>query len=172
MDSLDYGTPEPNVKFEHSPTESFMSTPGGEYPSLFGNSPLPSTMNPRDMMTPESTHGDDCHNDNASQSAGNRDATSSTPEPGAGEKKPTKKRKSWGQVLPEPKTNLPPRYVRQSPSQYRSNGTNPPKGNAPRQKTRRSSAESSVSSATGEQHSRPVSASARRSRLLRRRTKN
>jgi transcriptional activator HAC1 len=27
------------------------------------------------------------------------------------EKKPVKKRKSWGQVLPEPKTNLPPRYV-------------------------------------------------------------
>lgn len=26
------------------------------------------------------------------------------------DKKPTKKRKSWGQVLPEPKTNLPPRY--------------------------------------------------------------
>lgn len=26
-------------------------------------------------------------------------------------KKPTKKRKSWGQVLPEPKTNLPPRSV-------------------------------------------------------------
>lgn len=27
------------------------------------------------------------------------------------EKKPTKKRKSWGQELPTPKTNLPPRYV-------------------------------------------------------------
>ncbi|KEZ43182.1 Transcriptional activator hac1 [Scedosporium apiospermum] len=27
----------------------------------------------------------------------------------ASEKKPVKKRKSWGQVLPEPKTNLPPR---------------------------------------------------------------
>lgn len=26
------------------------------------------------------------------------------------EKKPTKKRKSWGQELPTPKTNLPPRY--------------------------------------------------------------
>ena len=25
-------------------------------------------------------------------------------------KKPTKKRKSWGQELPTPKTNLPPRY--------------------------------------------------------------
>jgi transcriptional activator HAC1 len=27
------------------------------------------------------------------------------------EKKPAKKRKSWGQELPVPKTNLPPRYV-------------------------------------------------------------
>lgn len=27
------------------------------------------------------------------------------------DKKPTKKRKSWGQELPTPKTNLPPRYV-------------------------------------------------------------
>lgn len=37
-------------------------------------------------------------------------SASATPEP---EKKPVKKRKSWGQVLPEPKTNLPPRYVMQ-----------------------------------------------------------
>ena len=28
-------------------------------------------------------------------------------------KRPTKKRKSWGQELPTPKTNLPPRYVNQ-----------------------------------------------------------
>lgn len=27
------------------------------------------------------------------------------------DKKPVKKRKSWGQELPTPKTNLPPRYV-------------------------------------------------------------
>lgn len=27
------------------------------------------------------------------------------------EKKPAKKRKSWGQELPVPKTNLPPRFV-------------------------------------------------------------
>lgn len=33
---------------------------------------------------------------------------SGTPAP---EKKPIKKRKSWGQQLPEPKTNLPPRYI-------------------------------------------------------------
>ena len=109
MNHFNYGTPEPTVKFEPSPAESFMSTPSGEYPSLFSDSPMPSTMNPRDIMTPESTHGDDFHNDNASQSANDRDCVSQTPEPGQGDKKQTKKRKSWGQVLPEPKTNLPPR---------------------------------------------------------------
>lgn len=31
--------------------------------------------------------------------------------PKPAEKKPVKKRKSWGQELPTPKTNLPPRYV-------------------------------------------------------------
>jgi hypothetical protein len=39
-------------------------------------------------------------------------ASSPTPSqdaPRSGEAKPVKKRKSWGQVLPEPKTNLPPR---------------------------------------------------------------
>ncbi|VUC35312.1 unnamed protein product [Clonostachys rosea] len=39
---------------------------------------------------------------------GEEEATSPPASPGS-EKKPTKKRKSWGQVLPEPKTNLPPR---------------------------------------------------------------
>lgn len=29
--------------------------------------------------------------------------------------KPTKKRKSWGQELPTPKTNLPPRYANTLP---------------------------------------------------------
>lgn len=37
-------------------------------------------------------------------------------EDGEADKKPTKKRKSWGQVLPEPKTNLPPRLVVTSPT--------------------------------------------------------
>ncbi|KAF3769402.1 transcriptional activator FOSB/c-Fos and related bZIP transcription factor [Cryphonectria parasitica EP155] len=39
------------------------------------------------------------------------DAGTPAPEgtPETSDKKPTKKRKSWGQVLPEPKTNLPPR---------------------------------------------------------------
>ncbi|KAL1610356.1 transcription factor that binds to CRE motif [Paraconiothyrium brasiliense] len=36
-------------------------------------------------------------------------ASASSPAPAAHESKAVKKRKSWGQVLPEPKTNLPPR---------------------------------------------------------------
>lgn len=39
-------------------------------------------------------------------------------EPKSDDKKPTKKRKSWGQELPTPKTNLPPRYVPTPPPTY------------------------------------------------------
>ncbi|RAL68672.1 hypothetical protein DID88_007381 [Monilinia fructigena] len=76
----------PNLKFEQSPAESlaesFTSTPGHQYPSLFHPQP---SMEPLQAMTPH---------------------LAGTPAP---EKKPVKKRKSWGQQLPEPKTNLPPR---------------------------------------------------------------
>ncbi|KAI1634663.1 hypothetical protein F4809DRAFT_504897 [Biscogniauxia mediterranea] len=92
----------PEVKIEASPAESFMSAPGDIYPSLFST---PSTMNPLEsVMTPESCTGDDKAASQASLSPSpSGSATEST------EKKPAKKRKSWGQVLPEPKTNLPPR---------------------------------------------------------------
>jgi transcriptional activator HAC1 len=85
------------------------------YPSLFGGIPSPSvTVNPLDMMSPESMSDENqpdlsmlaALTQNAlAQSPGSVDGT---PEP---EKKQVKKRKSWGQVLPEPKTNLPPRCV-------------------------------------------------------------
>ncbi|KAI1296121.1 hypothetical protein F5Y03DRAFT_387214 [Xylaria venustula] len=93
----------PQVKFETSPAESFLSTPGGElYPSLFATSGA-TTMDPADsVMTPESSVGDE---DNVSIPVPDSTATPAAD----GEKKPVKKRKSWGQVLPEPKTNLPPR---------------------------------------------------------------
>ncbi|KAI1488601.1 hypothetical protein F5X96DRAFT_644879 [Biscogniauxia mediterranea] len=92
----------PEVKIEASPAESFISAPGDIYPSLFST---PSTMNPLEsVMTPESYTGDDKAASQASLSPSpSGPATEST------EKKPAKKRKSWGQVLPEPKTNLPPR---------------------------------------------------------------
>lgn len=64
------------------------------------------TMNPMEMMTPKSFTGAE------SPSMASIKEEPSTPESdSSSQKKPTKKRKSWGQVLPEPKTNLPPRYV-------------------------------------------------------------
>lgn len=59
------------------------------------------------------------------------------------EKKPTKKRKSWGQELPTPKTNLPPRYIPPSiiinPAVLLLTAVE----NEPRQMTRRNNAASS-----------------------------
>ncbi|KAF4871196.1 Transcriptional activator hac1 [Colletotrichum siamense] len=90
----------PMIKFEDSPAESFVSTPGELYSSLFGDAaPLAAddtTVNPSDMLTPPPFTED------------NPVSTPDTDSPST-EKKPVKKRKSWGQVLPEPKTNLPPR---------------------------------------------------------------
>ncbi|KAI0111277.1 hypothetical protein GGR51DRAFT_509564 [Nemania sp. FL0031] len=101
-------TSTPQVKFEASPAESFLSTPGEMYPSLFEATPATTTMDPSDsVMTPESFAGD--------ETTANTTSTPTAPSTPAatpaadGEKKPVKKRKSWGQVLPEPKTNLPPR---------------------------------------------------------------
>ncbi|KAI8960225.1 hypothetical protein F5Y11DRAFT_330565 [Daldinia sp. FL1419] len=93
-------TSTPQVKFETSPAESLLSVPGETYPSLF---PTTSALNPLEsVMTPQSY---------TEERLGDSATVQSTPSPSPEnpEKKPTKKRKSWGQVLPEPKTNLPPR---------------------------------------------------------------
>lgn len=82
---------------DHSPAESFLSVDCDSYSSLFE-----STDSPHQVMTPTSTY------DESRQSASPEDEAS-TGTPDSSDKKPTKKRKSWGQVLPEPKTNLPPR---------------------------------------------------------------
>lgn len=91
----------PNLKFEQSPAESlaesFASTPGHQYPSLFHPQP---SMEPLQALTPQSFDEDSMFGDDIGGSL------AGTPAP---EKKPVKKRKSWGQQLPEPKTNLPPR---------------------------------------------------------------
>ncbi|KAK0707172.1 hypothetical protein B0T21DRAFT_298847 [Apiosordaria backusii] len=102
-------TPSPTIKFENSPNDSLLSTPSEMYPSLFGaeSSPAPSAM-------PDSTSDVAMLASLAALTQVNAQSpapetpssTSATPEP---EKKQAKKRKSWGQVLPEPKTNLPPR---------------------------------------------------------------
>ncbi|KAJ0123758.1 hypothetical protein N8I77_010720 [Diaporthe amygdali] len=87
-------TPSPLVKHE-SVSDSF--------PSLFGNeSSTPATMDPSALFsTPEPT---DSFSPEDFATPGPEDDTADS-----SDKKPTKKRKSWGQVLPEPKTNLPPR---------------------------------------------------------------
>jgi hypothetical protein len=134
----------PLVKFEDSPAESFLSAPGEMYSSLFAAATptASSTVNPLDMMSPESLDEEGSDEAVLSALATNLDEAS-TPATGATEKKTTKKRKSWGQVLPEPKTNLPPRYAVQSlgPQPFHLTVLE----NGPRQKTRRSSDEWSVS---------------------------
>jgi transcriptional activator HAC1 len=93
--------------FEDSPADSFISTPGGDYSSLFPGAdqatPGESTVNPMDMMTPQS----DRHMSAIPEEDDMDDSTAKSS--GTPDKKTGKKRKSWGQVLPEPKTNLPPR---------------------------------------------------------------
>jgi len=90
-----------HIKFENSPADSladsFVSTPGTAYPPLFDDDMSPMDMN--DAMTPQS------YDDNFRGSTMDPSIAGSP----APEKKPVKKRKSWGQQLPEPKTNLPPR---------------------------------------------------------------
>ncbi|KFA63340.1 hypothetical protein S40285_01792 [Stachybotrys chlorohalonatus IBT 40285] len=93
-----------------SPAESYVSTPGDNYPSLFAATTPDAThtVNPLDMMTPQSFVDDKVGNLSTipeDEPLENADDAASP----SGEKKQTKKRKSWGQVLPEPKTNLPPR---------------------------------------------------------------
>jgi transcriptional activator HAC1 len=96
----------PQIKFEYSPqdsvADSFESTPGSHYPSLFDGE----TMDLSEAMTPPFDDEDDLLDQSMSGSVA--DSMAGTPAP---DKKPVKKRKSWGQQLPEPKTNLPPRYA-------------------------------------------------------------
>ncbi|PBP27406.1 basic region leucine zipper [Diplocarpon rosae] len=92
----------PHIKFEHSPADSLadslISTPTTPYPSLFHHQS--ETMDPTEVMTPRSYEDDSMFGGSLNGSL------AGTPAP---EKKQVKKRKSWGQQLPEPKTNLPPR---------------------------------------------------------------
>jgi len=84
----------PVVKFEPSPADSlidsFSSNSNTQYTSLFSE---------HQVLTPQSF-------DDESMFEEDRLVPMS---PSEEDKKPVKKRKSWGQQLPEPKTNLPPR---------------------------------------------------------------
>ncbi len=127
----------PDIKLEASPIDSLLSDPSGIYPSLFAGSTVASSgaATPTDTgvvsMSPLSAAGiaSGLAAKNLSLSAiaslsepNDADLSIILPEISADEaeadadvltpdKKQTKKRKSWGQVLPEPKTNLPPRYA-------------------------------------------------------------
>lgn len=104
----------PLLKYEASPAESFLSAPGDNFSSLFADSSsIPSTLNPKEMMTPDSfADGLDSRLSAIPESPeADNDDIGTPADSSTSEKKPVKKRKSWGQVLPEPKTNLPPRYV-------------------------------------------------------------
>ncbi|KAH7200352.1 hypothetical protein DER44DRAFT_673023 [Fusarium oxysporum] len=118
----------PASQFFQSPAESLMSAPEDAYTSLFAATTpsAASTVNPMDMLTPKS-YNDDSLLPMIKQEEG----VASTPSPSpAPEKKTTKKRKSWGQVLPEPKTNLPPRYEPTTTEDDVTNGST----NSPRRK--------------------------------------
>jgi transcriptional activator HAC1 len=88
-------TPSPLVKDEPM-TESYQSLFAGEAstPETMDPSALFSTPEPADCFSPRDFETPGPDDENTEESS---------------DKKPTKKRKSWGQVLPEPKTNLPPR---------------------------------------------------------------
>lgn len=64
---------------------------------------IPTTIKMEDLQVPYSTPSP------APSSMYTSEPSSQTPAPSSTESKPVKKRKSWGQVLPEPKTSLPPR---------------------------------------------------------------
>eukprot|EP00918_Siedleckia_nematoides_P083489 GHVU01183016.1.p1 GENE.GHVU01183016.1~~GHVU01183016.1.p1 ORF type:complete len:532 (+),score=47.93 GHVU01183016.1:188-1783(+) len=98
----------PMIKLEASPAESFLSLPEDNYSSLFAPTTPSATINPVDVMTPQSILTDRQSSQLPVISEEQEHTTPSLEEDTA-EKKQTKKRKSWGQVLPEPKTNLPPR---------------------------------------------------------------
>lgn len=117
MDSWTSPTASPSIKYEDSPAESLLSAPDEMYPSLFGTPSAPAmTVSPLEMLTPDSLVEEKQPDltvlsslaalTQATLTQPPAVPTTPTPEP---EKKPAKKRKSWGQVLPEPKTNLPPR---------------------------------------------------------------
>ena len=71
-----------------------------------GTISLSDTSLQNSMMTPEPTSPESSYNVKDESVDGDES------------KKPTKKRKSWGQELPTPKTNLPPRYAIPNPDSY------------------------------------------------------
>ena len=109
MDQYSINNNQLPVKMEASPTESFLSV-HGDYTPLFEGSPSRSvnsspSIRPSDTFTPNSTLPYEALS--PTMSSAPSPASHTLVESAGSQQK--KKRKSWGQVLPEPKTNLPPR---------------------------------------------------------------
>ncbi|KYK58777.1 Transcriptional activator hac1 [Drechmeria coniospora] len=105
---MEFQSTSPTVKYEQSPLEAYVPASGDDLTSLFTPTTpsSASTMNPLEMMTPQSYSDDRSRLSVVPEENTEDDLDDETP---AGSEKKAKKRKSWGQVLPEPKTNLPPR---------------------------------------------------------------
>lgn len=80
-----------------------MTTPAmmADHPAPLSSEAAPTTIKMEDLQVPFDAPSPTPSSDLA--------ASQSTPAPTNADGKPAKKRKSWGQVLPEPKTSLPPR---------------------------------------------------------------
>jgi hypothetical protein len=87
--------------FSQTMTTSTLMASGAMTPPTSDS--VPTTIKMEDLQVPFSTPSP------APSSAHDMSQSSSTPAPTNSEGKAVKKRKSWGQVLPEPKTSLPPR---------------------------------------------------------------
>ncbi|ODA84144.1 hypothetical protein RJ55_02662 [Drechmeria coniospora] len=105
---MEFQSTSPTVKYEQSPLEAYVPASGDDLTSLFTPTTpsSASTMNPLEMMTPQSYSDDKSRLSVVPEENTEDDLDDEAP---AGSEKKAKKRKSWGQVLPEPKTNLPPR---------------------------------------------------------------
>lgn len=93
-----------------SPAESYISDISDISTTSYNDMPLfgDGTISPSDTsLTTPDVNDDDC-----------KDYMGSGHDRYGNDKKPMKKRKSWGQELPQPTTNLPPRYDHQSLYHY------------------------------------------------------
>ncbi|PHH88711.1 hypothetical protein CDD83_7171 [Cordyceps sp. RAO-2017] len=108
--ALPQATP-PVIKTEASSAEPFsIPTPSDNHLSALFTpaSPDEPTVNPMAVMSPK-PGADENQPPSRLSSVPDMSPAPTEEMPSSTDKKPTKKRKSWGQVLPEPKTNLPPR---------------------------------------------------------------
>lgn len=98
------GRPLPAVK-PTMETSTITSTPPTNNPLHKITSPFDKDMDSPEFFKMEDFDTDSTHNMDVTSAS----QSNATPPPVVVQSKPAKKRKSWGQQLPEPKTTLPPR---------------------------------------------------------------